>query len=81
VEEPLPPIASKNGFKYYVPGSHLVDQPTVWSGSVLAARLTDTWRKPPSPTGFASLELAINGALTWFVAPAGEPLECTVRVS
>ena len=65
-DEPLPPAPSKAaGYRYYVPGSHIVQSPTVWCGSVLAGELCG-WNQPPNPTGFYDLEHAVNAAASLF---------------
>ena len=80
--QPLPPRPSSSGAVYYVPGVHLVQQPTVWAGSLLAARLTNNWRSGTSPTGFTDLTLAINAALSLFsIHNVDNPVECIVRIS
>ena len=80
---PLPAAfpTSRAGYRYYVPGAHLVSRPTVWCGKDLAGRLTKGWSVPPSPTGFSNLEAACNGALSLFERDSGTlQLTCVVRL-
>ena len=80
---PLPASisASRAGYRYYVPGVHLVSRPTVWCGKDLAGRLTNGWSVLPSPTGFSDLEAACNGALSLLKRDPGtvQPA-CVVRL-
>ena len=64
--EALPPKPSGSGYRYYVPGPHIVSAPIVLAGSKLAGDVTDGWAKPPSPTGYSDLESAVNAALQLF---------------
>ena len=78
---PLPSAPSGAGYRYYVPGRHLVERPTVWCGKLLTGRLTGGWSTPPNLTGFAELEDACNAALSLFrLVDDSDSLDIVVRV-